>query len=551
MVGTVPICARREGSCNCPGSLVTRARGGVLGVGLSSADQCSIADTAWQYCLGSAPDSPTRSLTRSANDRLRARADLRRVHRRARARRQRPRRPGVWSASRGNTAWLYRQYCTGRAEDLGRLGRVNASSGACRTRPAPGRTEIVAPPRGPQQISPSSSALIRTGCPPCAIASYSPLLSPSSPPRRLARSPKRPRRAADSAAARNTLPLKPARSQTFTTTKGTWISLDVSPDGRTHRLRPARPSLHDADLRRKATAITSGLAYDAQPRFSPDGKRIVFVSDRSGGDNLWIMSLDKKDTVQLTTRQRQPVRLADLDPRRQVRRRVQEPAGWAAAPSFGCTMSKAATGSRSSTARRPRSESTRRRVREGSALHLVRRADGRLAVQRHRPAVRALRLRPRQRQDVADVHPRSARRSGRRSRRTASGSSTARGTRPRPASAFAISTRRRRTGSPSRCSATTSSRARRSTSTRATRSRRTRKAIVVSYGGEIWRVPVDKICRDQDSVRGRPSSSRWAPRCASPIASTPRRSSRRIRCATSRPRPTARSSRSRRSIAST
>ena len=36
----------------------------VLGVRLSSADQCRIADTAGQFCLGSAPDSPTRSLTR-------------------------------------------------------------------------------------------------------------------------------------------------------------------------------------------------------------------------------------------------------------------------------------------------------------------------------------------------------------------------------------------------------------------------------------------------------------------------------------------------------
>jgi len=35
-----------------------------LGVRLSSADQCSIAGTAGQYCLGSASDSPTRSLTR-------------------------------------------------------------------------------------------------------------------------------------------------------------------------------------------------------------------------------------------------------------------------------------------------------------------------------------------------------------------------------------------------------------------------------------------------------------------------------------------------------
>ena len=33
--------------------------------------------------------------------------------------------------------------------------------------------------------------------------------------------------------AANTLPLKTARTHTFTTTKGTWISLDVSPDGKT------------------------------------------------------------------------------------------------------------------------------------------------------------------------------------------------------------------------------------------------------------------------------------------------------------------------------
>ena len=42
------------------------------------------------------------------------------------------------------------------------------------------------------------------------------------------------------------------------------------------------------------------MPYDVQPRFSPDGKRVVFVSDRSGGENLWLLSLDKKDTLQVT-----------------------------------------------------------------------------------------------------------------------------------------------------------------------------------------------------------------------------------------------------------
>ena len=49
-----------------------------------------------------------------------------------------------------------------------------------------------------------------------------------------------------------------------------------------------------------ATRLTSGMAFDPQPRFSPDGTRIVFASDRSGGQNVWIMSLDGTDTVQVT-----------------------------------------------------------------------------------------------------------------------------------------------------------------------------------------------------------------------------------------------------------
>ena len=102
------------------------------------------------------------------------------------------------------------------------------------------------------------------------------------------------------AQAANTLPLKPARTHTFTTSKGTWISLDLSPDGKTIVFDMLGKLYTMPATGGKATAITSGLEFDAQPRFSPDGKRIVFVSDRSGGDNLWIMSLDMKDTVQLT-----------------------------------------------------------------------------------------------------------------------------------------------------------------------------------------------------------------------------------------------------------
>ena len=42
------------------------------------------------------------------------------------------------------------------------------------------------------------------------------------------------------------------------------------------------------------------MAMDNQPRFSPDGKRVTFVSDKSGSDNVWTLTLDRKDTTQVT-----------------------------------------------------------------------------------------------------------------------------------------------------------------------------------------------------------------------------------------------------------
>jgi Tol biopolymer transport system component len=98
----------------------------------------------------------------------------------------------------------------------------------------------------------------------------------------------------------NPLPLAEARKAKFTATEGTWISLDVSPDGRTI-VFDLLGDLYTLPIEGgKATRITEGMAYDAQPRFSPDGQTIVFVSDRSGGDNVWTMRLDFTDTTQVT-----------------------------------------------------------------------------------------------------------------------------------------------------------------------------------------------------------------------------------------------------------
>lgn len=97
------------------------------------------------------------------------------------------------------------------------------------------------------------------------------------------------------------LPLKPSRKIDFNTTEGSWMSLDVSPDGKTI-LFDLMGDLYTMPVSGgKATAITTGLAYDVHPRYSPDGKKILFISDRSGSDNVWYIDTEKKDTVQLTS----------------------------------------------------------------------------------------------------------------------------------------------------------------------------------------------------------------------------------------------------------
>src|SRR4051812_18584487 len=96
------------------------------------------------------------------------------------------------------------------------------------------------------------------------------------------------------------LPLRPERTIRFTTDVGSWLSLDVSPDGQTIVFDHLGDIYTIPIAGGKAVPLTRGMAMDAQPRFSPDGKRVAFVSDRGGAANLWILSLDKKDTVQLT-----------------------------------------------------------------------------------------------------------------------------------------------------------------------------------------------------------------------------------------------------------
>ena len=98
----------------------------------------------------------------------------------------------------------------------------------------------------------------------------------------------------------SSLPLKPEREIKFNSKEGTWMSVDVSPDGSTIAFDLMGDIYTMPISGGKATPVTKGIAYETHPRFSPDGKKILFTSDRSGSDNIWYIDMDKQDTVQLT-----------------------------------------------------------------------------------------------------------------------------------------------------------------------------------------------------------------------------------------------------------
>jgi len=92
----------------------------------------------------------------------------------------------------------------------------------------------------------------------------------------------------------------PSHEVAFTTGEGTWMNLDVSPDGR-HIVFDLLGNIYIMRAEGgKATPLRESLAYEIQPRFSPDGTKISFTSDAGGGDNIWVMNRDGSDAKQVT-----------------------------------------------------------------------------------------------------------------------------------------------------------------------------------------------------------------------------------------------------------
>lgn len=82
--------------------------------------------------------------------------------------------------------------------------------------------------------------------------------------------------------------------------EGSWIDVDVSPDGNSIAFALLGDIYTMPITGGTPVRIAEGLAWEVQPRFSPDGNRIAFTSDRGGGDNIWIMNRDGSDKKQVT-----------------------------------------------------------------------------------------------------------------------------------------------------------------------------------------------------------------------------------------------------------
>ncbi len=103
----------------------------------------------------------------------------------------------------------------------------------------------------------------------------------------------------ESAAVRD-LPLEPARTLSLDTDEGTWISVDVSPGGQAV-VFDLLGDLYTVPLSGgDATPLTHGMSYDNQPRYSPDGSEVLFISDQNGSENLWLVDVESGEKRELT-----------------------------------------------------------------------------------------------------------------------------------------------------------------------------------------------------------------------------------------------------------
>jgi Tol biopolymer transport system component len=101
-------------------------------------------------------------------------------------------------------------------------------------------------------------------------------------------------------AANASLTLAPNKTISISTDRATWLSLDADPKSQRLVLEVLGDIYLAPSSGGTATPISTGMSFDSQPRFSPSGDQIVFISDRSGADNVWLMEADGANPRQIT-----------------------------------------------------------------------------------------------------------------------------------------------------------------------------------------------------------------------------------------------------------
>ncbi len=102
----------------------------------------------------------------------------------------------------------------------------------------------------------------------------------------------------------------PYKDVAFSVNEGTWMNLDVSPDGKElvfdllgdiYTMPIPGPAFAEPSAGKGvAKVLRAGMAMEVQPRYSPDGRKILFTSDAGGGDNIWVMDRDGSNARQVT-----------------------------------------------------------------------------------------------------------------------------------------------------------------------------------------------------------------------------------------------------------
>ncbi|HLZ85710.1 MAG TPA: hypothetical protein VKQ52_00665, partial [Puia sp.] len=87
------------------------------------------------------------------------------------------------------------------------------------------------------------------------------------------------------------LPIKPTRTISFSTDEGSYMDVDISPDGKTLLFDLLGDLYTVPSTGGKAQQMTRGVALNLKPIWSPNGKNIAYISDTSGSFHLNVIDI--------------------------------------------------------------------------------------------------------------------------------------------------------------------------------------------------------------------------------------------------------------------